>query len=375
MFELGLIWAGLGHVVWQVERDPWCRQVLARHWPGVPRVGNVRLFGRDRWGSRTVKWSDVDLICGGFPCQDISSAGKGEGLSGARSGLWFEFARIVSEFEPKWVVVENVASGAKRWVDAVVSDLGQRGYEVLPVPIAAEDVGAPHRRQRIFLVARRVPDAVSGQVRHGQQWGPARRPRGVCDRWARLAGLVGEEVEFAEGVGPDSRWIEHEERGSEQRRRQESGRGREEVVYTDQHGAQGGALGQPGVEQLPQGRQAHDADGLLAHDHGHGLEEVGLRGALEGGAGVGFDDLPPYGYDAHGRCGPRPWPPGPGDLAGWEDWLAAGGPEPALRRRADGLPCGMARREWERQLKATGNAIVPQCVEVVGYVIRELAGF
>lgn len=331
MFELGLIWSGLGHVVWQVERDPWCRQVLARHWPGVPRVGNVRLFGRDRWGSRTVKWSDVDLICGGFPCQDVSSAGKGEGLSGARSGLWSEFARIVSEFEPKWVVVENVASGAKRWVDAVVSDLGQRGYEVLPVPIAAEDVGAPHRRQRIFLVARRVPDAVGGQIRHGQQWGPARRPRGVCDRWARLAGLLGEEVE-------------HE------------------------HGAQGGA-------QLPQGRQAHDADGLLAHDHGHGLEEVGLRGAVEGGAGFGSDDLPAYGYDAHGRCGPRPWPPGPGDLAGWEDWLAAGGPPPSVRRGADGLPCGMARREWERQLKATGNAIVPQCVEVVGYVIRELAGF
>lgn len=372
MFELGLIWAGLGHVVWQVERDPWCRQVLARHWPGVPRVGNVRLFGRDRWGSRTVKWSDVDLICGGFPCQDISSAGKGEGLSGARSGLWFEFARVVSEFQPKWVVVENVASGAKRWVDAVVSDLGQRG-EVLPVPIAAEDVGAPHRRARIFLVARRIPEAVGGQVRHGQQWGPARRQRGVCDRWARLAGLLGEEV--ADGDGFDGSEGARRDARGERAGWPELGRESSQVVYADEHGAQGGALGQPGVELLPQGRQAHDADRLLAHDHGHGLEEVGLRGALEGGAGPGLDDLPTYGYDTHGRCGPRPWPPGPGDLAGWEDWLAAGGPEPALRRRADGLPCGMARREWERQLKATGNAIVPQCVEVVGYVIRELAGF
>lgn len=232
--------------------------------------------------------------------------------------MWYQFARIVGELRPKWVVVENVASGAKRWVDAVVRDLGQLGYEVLSIPIAAEDVGAPHRRARVFLVARRVPDAIGGQVRHGQQWGPVRRARGVCDRWARLSGFVGEEV-----------------------------------VYTDEYRAQGRALGH----------------------HGDGLEEVGLRGAVEGGANFGDDDLPAFGHDAHGRCGPRPWPPGPGDLVGWEDWIAAGGPQPALLRGSHGLPCGMARCEWEQQLKAAGNAVVPQCTEVIGWVIRELEGF
>ncbi|GMV17956.1 MAG: hypothetical protein AMXMBFR56_61800 [Polyangiaceae bacterium] len=255
--------------------------------------------------------------------------------------MWYQFARVVGELRPKWVVVENVASGAKRWVDAVVRDLGQLGYEVLPIPIAAEDVGAPHRRARIFLVARRVPDAVGGQVWDGQQWGPGGRSGGVRDAGQGLAGLLGAEVEFAEGVGLGSRGSQEETSQSERRWRQESGQGCENV----------------------------------AHDHGHGLEEVGLRGAVEGGAGFGGDDLPAYGYDAHGRCGPRPWPPGPGDLAGWEDWIAVGGPVPALLRSPDGLPCGMARREWERQLKAAGNAIVPQCVEVVGWVIRELEGF
>lgn len=365
MFELGLTWAGLGHVVWQVERDPFCRQVLARHWPGVPRVGNVKLFGRDRWGSRTVKWSDVDLICGGFPCTDISSAGKGEGLSGARSGLWYQFARIVSEFQPKWVIVENVASGAKRWVDAVVSDLGLLGYEVLPIPIAAEDVGAPHRRARIFLVARRVPDAVGGQVWHGQQRGPARRQRGVCDRWARLAGLLGEEV--ADGYGVDGAAWPHRDAREERGGWSELGQISEKVEHPDEHGAQGRALGQSGVEQLQEGREALDADGILAHHHHHGREALG-------GGGLP-DDEPAWGHDAYGRSGPRPWPPGPGDLAGWADWIAAGGPPPSILRRADGLPCGMARREWAQRLKATGNAIVPQCVEVIGYVIRELAGF
>lgn len=95
----------------------------------------------------------VDIICGGFPCQDVSSAGKRAGLAGARSGLWFEYLRIVSELQPSWVVVENVASGARAWVDVVVEGLEQLGYACLPVPLAAADVGAPHERARVFIVA------------------------------------------------------------------------------------------------------------------------------------------------------------------------------------------------------------------------------
>jgi DNA (cytosine-5)-methyltransferase 1 len=142
--ELGLEWAGLGPVVWQCENDPFCRSVLEKHWPGVMRFGDVE---------KLVCTPPVDLICGGFPCQDISSAGKGAGLAGSRSGLWGQFARMVRETSPAWVVVENVASGANRWVDAVVSDLDELGYATIPVPLSAQDVGAPHIRRRIFVVA------------------------------------------------------------------------------------------------------------------------------------------------------------------------------------------------------------------------------
>jgi len=88
--ELGLERAGLGPTLWQVEIDPFCRRVLERHWPEAKRFERVEEVGRANLAS-------VDIICGGFPCQDVSVAGRGEGMSGARSGLWYEFERILAE--------------------------------------------------------------------------------------------------------------------------------------------------------------------------------------------------------------------------------------------------------------------------------------
>lgn len=101
--ELGLERAGVGHTVWQVEKDEFCRKVLARHWPDAARYEDVT----------TVDWSTVEpveVLCGGFPCQDISLAGKGAGLAGERSGLWWEYLRAIRELRPRFVVVENRCS-------------------------------------------------------------------------------------------------------------------------------------------------------------------------------------------------------------------------------------------------------------------------
>jgi len=214
--ELGLERSGLGHTVWQVEQSPWARQVLARHWPHAERYEDVRTVGQHNL-------APVDVICGGFPCQDVSSAGKGKGLAGSRSGLWYEFARIVGELQPKWVVAENVASGARKWVDAVTASMGQRGYGVLPVPLSASDVGAPHRRARVFLVCWRVAGDSDGHreptlPEHGQAsglrgvasdppyWATAPEFRGVDDgvpnRVDRLHGLGNAVVpQCAEVIG------------------------------------------------------------------------------------------------------------------------------------------------------------------------------
>lgn len=198
--ELGLEWAGLGPVEWQVELDPWCRGVLAMHWPHAQRHADVRHVGAHNL-------EPVEVICGGFPCQDVSVAGKGAGLAGARSGLWAEYLRIVEELRPRAVVIENVAALVTRGLDRVVADLDAAGYRVEGRIIAAADVGAPHRRERLFAIgsntqcaychgtgeaydawgggpacpACRVADADGERVREQQQRLPRGRARGVRD--------------------------------------------------------------------------------------------------------------------------------------------------------------------------------------------------
>jgi DNA (cytosine-5)-methyltransferase 1 len=158
--ELGLERAGLGPVRWQVEIDLFCRAVLATHWPDARRYEDIRSVN-------ALDLEPVDIICGGFPCQDISSArsGTGRGLEGKRSGLWREFARIIEAARPRFVVVENVASGAGKWLCAVRFDLHQRGYRTRALGIAASDCGAPHRRSRIFIVAEAEAMADSARER------------------------------------------------------------------------------------------------------------------------------------------------------------------------------------------------------------------
>jgi DNA (cytosine-5)-methyltransferase 1 len=146
LLELGLEEAGLGPVVYQVESEPFCRRVLAKHWPHALRFDDVREVG-----AHNLPY--VDVLCGGFPCQGLSVAGKRLGLADPRSGLWSEYARIVRETKPRFVVVENVARLAARGLDQVVGDFERAGYAVEGRIIAARDVGAPHKRERLFLVA------------------------------------------------------------------------------------------------------------------------------------------------------------------------------------------------------------------------------
>lgn len=146
--DLGLEWAGLGPVRWQVEIDPFRRRVLEARWPGVTRYEDV-------CDVDPTQLAPVDLVCGGFPCQDISPAGTGEGLAGSRSGLWRQFRRIVSAIRPRppWVLVENSGGAASRWVETVARELGFDGYECLPLPVSAWGCGASHERARVFLLA------------------------------------------------------------------------------------------------------------------------------------------------------------------------------------------------------------------------------
>jgi DNA (cytosine-5)-methyltransferase 1 len=149
-FSLGLERAGMRTVAF-CEIEPYARRVLAKHWPDVPCYDDVRTLTADRLRADGIS---VDVICGGFPCQDISLAGKGAGIAeGTRSGLWSEYARLIGELRPSYVVVENVAALLSRGIDRVLGDLASIGYDAEWHCIPASAVGAPHRRDRLWIVA------------------------------------------------------------------------------------------------------------------------------------------------------------------------------------------------------------------------------
>lgn len=155
-FSLGLERAGMRTVAF-CEIDPFCQQVLAKHWPGVPIFDDIRklkgshLIGRVNGQLVTA----IDVICGGFPCQDISVAGKGAGIQGERSGLWREYARLIRELRPAYAIVENVSALLGGGLGTVLEDLAALGYDAEWHCIPASAVGLPHSRDRIWITANR----------------------------------------------------------------------------------------------------------------------------------------------------------------------------------------------------------------------------
>ena len=144
-FSLGLEAAGYETAAF-CEISPTCRHLLRHHWPDVPIFDDVTTLTGEQVGP-------VDAICGGFPCQDISFAGKGAGIGGERSGLWRHYARLIGELRPRNVFVENVAALLGRGLGDVLGDLASLGYHAWWDCIPAAAVGAPHRRDRLWIVA------------------------------------------------------------------------------------------------------------------------------------------------------------------------------------------------------------------------------
>ena len=149
-FELGLERSGGFRTVAQCEIDPYCNKVLAKHWPEAKRYGDIRELNAAALHRDGIT---VRAICGGFPCQDISNAGKQVGIEGERSGLWSEYARLIGELRPEVVFVENVSALLGRGLDRVLGDLAALGYDAWWDCIPASAVGAPHQRDRLWLVA------------------------------------------------------------------------------------------------------------------------------------------------------------------------------------------------------------------------------
>ena len=161
-FSLGLERTGGFETVAFCEIEEFPRRVLAKHWPEVPCYDDVRTLTADRLAADRIS---VDVICGGFPCQDISLAGSGGGLDAERSGLWSEIARLTGELRPHFVFVENVSALLGNGMGRVLGDLASLGYDAEWHCIQASRLGAPHDRDRVWIIAYRdeVGRLFSGQ--------------------------------------------------------------------------------------------------------------------------------------------------------------------------------------------------------------------
>ena len=315
-FDLGLERAGM-RCGWQVEIDPYARAVLAKHWPDVRRWEDVRTFP-----PKEGEWC-VDVICGGFPCQDISIAGKGAGLAGARSGLWYEYARIIGELRPRYVIVENVAALLARGMGTVLGDLSSLGYDAEWHVIPASAVGAPHRRERVWIV-------------------------GICS-WAN--GQTVAQRADANGIGSYSAEM-HLHGGAQLRDEQERNAGsvRSAVPHANSRrlrrlradSRDGGALPAEGQQ-----REFRGGDG---GEDVADANEQGLEGRYRSA------DLELQGGPGQVR------PTWAGRVQGWDanGWWSV---EPDVGRVAHGVPARVDR------LRCLGNAVVPQIVEVIGRAI------
>jgi site-specific DNA-cytosine methylase len=352
--DLGLERAGFT-CRWQVEINPFSRAVLAKHWPDVARFEDVRTVGAHNL-------EPVDLICGGFPCQDISNAGKRVGITGERSGLWTEYARVVRELRPRLVLVENVAALLTRGFDVVLGDLAALGFDAEWTVLRASDVGAPHRRERLFVVAH--AERLAGG--DDEQWDLQRE---ALDRQEpREAGA--RRVADADG-GRRSRI------GIAESRRLEGARG----DLADGSGGDGRELDAAAVADTALRVFAYRPDPAAfgpwpagPGEQQHDWEPARTLAAVADAAGI-------LGAGRHGEADEHAARPN-GDRAGTVEGdegrgsdEAASSALAALGRVPDGIPAALVRKPHgvleapsnrRQQLEAYGNAVVPQIAEWIG---------
>ena len=203
----------LGHQpVCAVEWNEYCQQVLSArqkdgHLPWFPIFGDVQQFDGKPW--RGI----VDVVSGGFPCQDISAAGKGVGIEGKRSGMWKHMARIIEEVQPAYAYIENSPMLRTRGLGVVLQDIAKMGFDAEWGIVSAADAGAPHRRDRIWILATNTNgkrrnkwggDRQERHILHDNQW-DASKSKPERQRWVSGFRALSENVADANGWGQQER--------------------------------------------------------------------------------------------------------------------------------------------------------------------------
>ena len=308
-FSLGFEWAQLSTPILFCDTEPWCRKILAKNFPNVPIATDVKELANDP--ERLVP--DCDILTAGYPCQPFSVAGKQKGTEDDRH-IWPFIFRIVAQKRPTWCVFENVHGHIAMGLDQVLADLESEGYSTRTFVVPACGVNAPHKRDRLWIVAHSEL-AYSVSIRRGRR-NSTRRETGERD-------------------------VQSEEQGRSSMGRETEGRGQ------------------------PRGENVADTTILGSQEHGHGKPDefvhVGENVADTSGEGSqgrlsGRSNSERQSFVGQSGCSSSTY-----GQSG-EDWWAV---EPNVRRVAHGIPKRVDR------IKGLGNAIVPQIAMNIGLAIKE----
>jgi len=347
--KMGSLFSGIGgldlglersipglQTVWQVEKEPFCRSVLERHWPNTKQYNNVLHVGAHNL-------EPVDVICAGFPCQSISIAGHMRGLEDEeKSGLWWQVHRLVSEFQSigrqPILVLENVANIIRVGGPDVVGSLTQIGYDIEWTTISAAQCGAPHLRRRWFAVA--YPSTIGYYMRNAMAFGEL-----VDGRWTTA------DTNQVRGRASDTI---------------PSGRKTTHVHDTRRASTNTNSIG-CGTSSDTEREHQHRV-------HGEGDTTQGIQQRSERQSGIGKDsnastntnsqriqEQPIWsesvGQERQSECGSSQ------DARTQQNYWQGFPTQSPVCRRDDGIPNRVDR------IKALGNAVVPQCAEWVGQQI------
>ena len=363
--DLGLERAGM-EVIWQSEIDPYACKVLSKHWPEVVNHGNIK----------EIKWGDVvrpDIICGGYPCQPFSTAGKRNGTDDPRH-LWPWVRQAISELRPQYAILENVRGHVSLGLNVVLGEMASIGYDAEWQIVSAASVGAPHRRDRVIIVA--YP---SEQLKHGR--GHYNSKGAFGQREAIQEPISGSNSVSTDKVFTEQRWLNALSL---------IGSGSADVADPDSIGLERKRTQQQATRTA---RSSQDSRKSMADsdssDTTDGRQRQGIQGQDssrgDDGSGSGSDtrqvSMGSTGQDSgdvantntretSGRVGSVPTDTGQvrerRDYAGGKEshagrqWWQI---EPDVGRVANGIPSRVDR------LRGLGNAVVPQVAELVGRMV------
>ncbi len=390
-FALGLERAGF-ETVGFCEIDPFCRAVLAKHWPDIECHDDIRTFDATEFVRRCGR---PDVVCGGFPCQQVSCAGRGEGLGTEqsptdRSGLWFEMLRIVREVRPRWVLAENVGGLRLRGGDEVLAGLEREGYAVWPLVVGAWAVGAPHRRNRVWIVANLARGDEREQRAERLRVGVRGEHADACKLFRWELAIQGRlHTEHYNCICGESK------RMADAERKRQQGDGWPKSTRRIHDGKSRG----PSAEGVGLSIADPSSMGDAASRGTAAAEQSGrLRGAVEAsdpmanGTSIG---RPREGNVVGGLVADTRWPARPGEPQ--HEWESPRLVEFQVGQSVDGLSAGLAghigritgwdsarvAQWWQKNkvkvdrarnrqaLRALGNSVVPACVELIGRAIME----